>query len=139
MALAALNAPDFVSAMSRLRRRILRIAIWTCQLLLAAVFLAHGVMFLVPPPDIARLMNAALPRWFQQFLGVAEVLAAIGLTVPALTRGYPRLMVWAAGGTMIVLTSATIFHLARREAGSALATLVLLGVATAVAIARRRD
>jgi len=39
-------------------------------------------MFLAPPPDIAVLMNESMPRWFQLFLGVVEVLAAVGLTGP---------------------------------------------------------
>ena len=37
-------------------------------------------------------MNASLPRWFQVSLGVAEVLAAVGLTLPGLTRVMPWLV-----------------------------------------------
>ena len=59
----------------------MNIVLWVLQVLLAVAFLAHGWLFLSPPPDIAELMNASLPRWFQLFLGVAEVLAAIGLTM----------------------------------------------------------
>ena len=67
--------------------------LWVVQLLLAAAFLAHGWLFLSPPPDIAVQMNASLPRWFSLFLGVAEVLAAVGLTLPGLTRILPWLVV----------------------------------------------
>ena len=56
----------------------MNIVLWILQVLLALAFLAHGIMFLAPPPDIAVLMNEMLPRWFQLFLGVAEVLAARG-------------------------------------------------------------
>ena len=45
---------------------MMNITLWVLQALLALVFLAHGVMFLVPPPDIAVQMNAMLPRWFQR-------------------------------------------------------------------------
>jgi hypothetical protein len=83
-------------------------------------------------------MNASLPRWFQLFLGVAEVLAAVGLTLPALTRIMPWLVVWAAGGIMIVLVSATGFHLIRGEISSAAITLVLLAMATFLAYMRHR-
>ena len=58
----------------------MNIALWVLQVLLAVAFLAHGWLFLAPPPEIAVQMNASLPRWFQLFLGVAEVLAAVGLT-----------------------------------------------------------
>jgi hypothetical protein len=116
----------------------MNIVLWVLQWLLAAAFLAHGLLFLVPPPDIAVQMNAFLPRWFQVFLGVAEVLAAVGLTVPGLTRIMPWLVVWAAVGVMIVMVSATILHLMRGENSSAAITLLLLVMATYVAYMRQR-
>ena len=104
----------------------MNIVLWVLQLLLAAAFFAHGLLFLIPPPDIAVQMNASMPRWFQLFLGVAEILAAVGLIVPGLTRILPWLVTWAAVGIMFVMVCATIFHLARSEWSSALVTLVLL-------------
>jgi hypothetical protein len=95
-------------------------------------------MLLVPPPEIAVQMNASLPRWFQVFLGVAEVLAAVGLTLPGLTRVMPHLVTWAAAGIMIVMVSATAFHLMRGEISSAAITLLLLAMATFVAYMRHR-
>jgi|SRR5262245_33150167 len=112
--------------------------LWVLQALLALVFLAHGVLLLVPPPDIAALMNAALPRGFWLFLGVAEILAAVGLTLPGLTRILPALVTWAAAGIMVVMVSATIWHIARGEIGSAATTFVLLAMATYVAYMRHR-
>lgn len=111
--------------------------LWTLQVLLAAAFLAHGWMMVAPPPDIAVQMNATLPRWFQLFLGVAEVLAAVGLTLPGLTRILPWLVTWAAAGVMIVTASATVFHLTRGEISSAAITLVLLALASVVVYMRR--
>jgi putative oxidoreductase len=112
--------------------------VWTLQILLAMVFLAHGAMMLFPPAAVAQQMNATLPRWFQLFIGVAEILAVAGLTLPAITGILPWLVAWAAGGLMIVMTSATIFHLTRGEISSAATTAVLLAMATTVARARRR-
>jgi hypothetical protein len=109
---------------------------WTVQMLLAVAFFAHGWLFLAPPPEIAVQMNATLPRWFQLFLGVAEVLAALGLTLPGMTRILPWLVTWAAAGIMIVTASATFFHLSRGEMSSAAITLVLLALATFVAFVR---
>ena len=109
---------------------------WTLQILLAIVFLLHGMMFLNPPPDIAVLMDASMPRWFQLFLGVAEVMAAAGLTLPAITRIQPWLVVWAAVGTLIVLGSATAWHLLRGEFSSALVTIVLFAIGAVVARSR---
>jgi len=116
----------------------MNIVLWVLQVLLAVAFLAHGWLFLTPPPEIAVQMNASLPRWFQLFLGVAEVLAAVGLTLPGLTRILPWLVTWAAGGILIVTVSATAFHVVRGEMSSAVITLVLVGLAAFVAYMRHR-
>jgi uncharacterized membrane protein YphA (DoxX/SURF4 family) len=108
----------------------MNIMLWVLQVLLAVAFFAHGWLFLSPLPEVAEQMNASLPRWFQLFLGVAEVLAAVGLTLPGLTRIMPWLVTWAAGGIIIVTVSATAFHLMRGEMSSAAITLLLLAMAT---------
>ena len=116
----------------------MNITLWILQVLLALMFLWHGVLFVSPPPEIVAQMNAALPRWFQLFLGTAEVLAAIGLTLPGLTRIRPGLVPAAAAGIMIVMVCATVLHLWRREFGPAVTTIVLLLMATVVAYGRWR-
>ena len=72
------------------------------------------------------------------FLGIAEILAAVGLIVPGLTRILPWLVTWAAGGIIIVMVSATIYHVVRGEIGSAATTLLLLAMAAFVAYMRHR-
>jgi uncharacterized membrane protein YphA (DoxX/SURF4 family) len=116
----------------------MNILLWVLQVLLAVAFVAHGWLFLWPPPAIAEQMNASLPRWFQLFLGVAEVAAGVGLTLPALTGILPWLVTWAAGGIVIVMVSATIYHLARAEMSAAAVTLLLLAMAAFVAYMRHR-
>lgn len=116
----------------------MNIVLWIVQVLLAVAFFAHGWLFLSPPAEMVEQMNASLPRWFQLFLGVAEVLAAVGLILPGLTRIMPWLVTWAAGGIMIVTVSATAFHLVRGEMSSAAITLLLLVMAAFVAYMRYR-
>ncbi len=116
----------------------MNIMLWVVQVLLAVAFFAHGLLFLTPPPEIAVQINESLPRWFQLFLGVAEVAAAVGLTLPGLTRILPWLVTWAAGGVVFVMVSATVFHLVRSEFSSAAITLLLLAMATWVAYMRHR-
>ena len=116
----------------------MNIVLWVLQVLLAVAFLAHGCLLLFPPAAIVDQMNASLPRWFQLFLGVAEILAAVGLTLPGFTRIQPWLVSCAAAGVMIVMVCATIFHLMRGEVGSAITTVVLLAVATFIAYMRWR-
>ena len=116
----------------------MNVLLWVLQVLLAVVFIAHGLLLLMPPPDIAAQMLMSLPRGFWVFLGVAEVAAAVGLTLPGLTRINPWLVAWAAGGIMIVMISATIYHVMRNEISSAVVTFVLLLMATFVAYMRLR-
>lgn len=116
----------------------MNILLWILQVLLALAFFAHGWMFLFPPASVVEQMNALLPRWFQLFLGVAEVLAAIGLTLPGVSRIKPWLVTWAAAGIMIVLMSATILHVMRNEMSSAVITAVMFALATFVFYMRWR-
>ena len=110
--------------------------LWILQVLLAAAFFAHGLLFLSPPPDIAALMNESLPRWFQLFLGTAEVAAGIGLILPGLTRVMPWLVTWAAAGVAVVSISATVYHFIRGEISSGFITLLLFGMAAVVVYGR---
>jgi uncharacterized membrane protein YphA (DoxX/SURF4 family) len=116
----------------------MNITLWVLQVLLAVAFFAHGWLLLMPPPEIAAQMNASLPRWFWVFLGWAEILAAVGLTLPGLTRILPWLVPSAAVGVMIVMISATVWHIARVEYSSAAITMVLLAMATFTAYGRWR-
>ena len=114
----------------------MNVALWVLQGLLAVAFLLHGWLLLSPPANMVEQMNASIPPAFRIFLGVAEVLAAIGLTLPGITRIQPRLVPLAAAGLMIVMVGATVLHLTRGEYSSAATTAVLLVALTFVAYMR---
>ena len=116
----------------------MNVLLWVLKVLLAMAFLAHGWLFLFPPAAVVEQMNASVPRGFQLFLGVAEVFAAVGLTLPGITRIRPQLVSCAAAGLMIVMICATGFHLQRGEISAAVTTIVLLAIATFIAYARWR-
>jgi len=110
--------------------------LWLLQVLLALAFVAHGLMLLFPPESLIEQMNASMSPAFRVFLGVAEVVAAVGLTLPGITKIQPWWTQWAALGIMIVMISATIYHVMRNEISSAVTTLILLVMATCVAYMR---
>ncbi|HYN09759.1 MAG TPA: DoxX family protein [Vicinamibacterales bacterium] len=114
----------------------MNITLWVLQVLLAVAFLAHGWLFLFPPAEMVEQMNSSIAPAFRHFIGVAEVLAALGLTVPGMTRILPWLIPSAAAGLMIVTIGATILHTTRGELTSALTTAVLLVLVTFVAYMR---
>lgn len=66
----------------------------------------------------------------------SELLAAVGLILPGMTRILPFLTAWAAAGLMIVMSSATVLHLYRSEWSRALVAAVLCVLVTLVAYAR---
>jgi hypothetical protein len=81
--------------------------LWTVQGLLAFLFLFAGGMKLVMPLE-GVAGPIALPGWFIRFLGVAEVLGAIGLILPQLLRIWPVLTPVAAAGLVIIMAGATV-------------------------------
>jgi uncharacterized membrane protein YphA (DoxX/SURF4 family) len=117
---------------------VLNNILWLLQILLALAFLAHGWMFLFPPANLVDQMNASIAPRLRLFIGAAEVLAAIGLTVPGLTRRSPWLVPCAAAGLAIVMISATAYHLTRGETSGAVVTAVLLAMTLFVAYMRWR-
>ena len=107
------------------------------QGLLAFVFLAHGLLFLFPPAAVRKIKKQVpFPVGFMQFIYVAEVLAALGLTLPGLTGVLPPLTPLAAAGLVPIMGGAVVFHLSRREIPPALVTTVLLTLAVFVACMR---
>lgn len=114
----------------------MNIVLWILQVLLAAMYLWHGWLMIAPPPEVAAIMNTFLPTWFRLFIGIAELLAAVGLILPGLTRIMPWLTTLAAAGLMIVMASATVVHLSRGETGSAISGFVIFLLVTFVAYMR---
>lgn len=114
----------------------MNIVLWILQVLLAIQFLWHGWLFLAPPAELLDIMNAAFAPWFRIFIGIAELLAAAGLILPSLTRILPWLTPLAAAGLMIVMGSATVYHLARGEIGNVFYTALLFLLVTFVAYMR---
>ena len=70
----------------------------------------------------------SLPGWFVRFLGVAEVLGAIGLILPGLLRIRPGMTPLAAAGLVIIMIGATVLTLAGVVPGGVALALIPLVV-----------
>lgn len=121
---------------ARRSSRVLNIALWIVQALLAALFLWHGQFMALPPAGMVAMINENIGPDLRVFIGVAEILAAAGLILPGLTRILPALTALAAAGLMIVMSSASVFHLVRGETSSAISAFVIFLLVTAVAYTR---
>jgi hypothetical protein len=112
-------------------------ALWTVQGLLALLFLFAGGMKLVLPLDALK-GPVPLPGLFLRFIGVAEVLGAIGLVLPGLLRIRPGLTPLAAAGLVIIMIGATAITLAGGEVAPALIPVVVGLLSAFVAYGRWR-
>ena len=117
----------------------MNIVLWVVQGLLALAFLLAGFMKATQP--VANLKKnmalvAAIPAAFVRFIGVAELLGAIGLILPALLNIQPWLTVASAAGLVVVMVSASIFHASRREYSNIGMNIVLLLLAVFIIVGR---
>jgi uncharacterized membrane protein YphA (DoxX/SURF4 family) len=111
--------------------------LWTLQVLLAALFLFAGGMKLVTP-IAAMTQQMALPGPFLRFIGLAEVLGALGLILPGLLRIRPGLTPLAAAGLVIIMTGAVGVTMASAGAVQAVVPAVVGILSASVAIGRWR-
>ena len=113
-------------------------ALWIVQGLLALFLaLASGAPKLFLPPEVLPL-PIPLPHWFVLFIGVAEVLGALGLILPGLLRIRPGLTPLAAAGLVLVTIGATVYQLAAGQPESALFAVVVGLLCAFVAYGRWR-
>jgi uncharacterized membrane protein YphA (DoxX/SURF4 family) len=114
-------------------------ALWIVQGLLALIFLFTGGMKLVVPlEELTRQMPLPLPGLFLRFLGVAEILGAVGLILPGLLRIRPGLTPLAATGLVIIMIGATVYTLASGEVALAMVPLAVGLLSAFVAYSRWR-
>ena len=111
------------------------VVLWTIQLLLAALFLFAGAMKFVMPIE-AMTREIALPGAFLHFIGVAEIVGALGLVLPGLLRVHRELTSLAAVGLVVIMSGATTLTVSGPHPWQA-ATPLVVGLLL-VLIAHRR-
>src|SRR3954464_2221561 len=111
--------------------------LWIVQGVLAAMFLLAGVPKLVmSAQQMAAPGPIQLPVLFIRFIGVCEILGAIGMVLPGLTGIKPGLTPLAAAGLVIIMIGATVTNLVDGPAPFAIVTAALGLMAAYVVYAR---
>jgi hypothetical protein len=117
--------------------RRLSTLLWIVQGLLALLFLFAGAMKFIMPIEMMT-KQTHLPGPFFWFIGVAELLGALGLILPGLLRIRPGLTALAAAGLMIIMIGATVVTLAIGQGAGALVPFVVGLLCAFVAYGRAR-
>ena len=118
----------------------MNLALWIAAALLCLVFLASGLKKLGQPRE--KLIEGGY-RWADGFsrgaikvIGVAEVLGALGLVLPAALGVASALSAVAAAGLALLMGSAVVMHLRRAETSNVAAALALALLTGALAVLR---
>jgi uncharacterized membrane protein YphA (DoxX/SURF4 family) len=118
----------------------MNLALWIIAIVLAVGFVASGLLKIVRSKE--QLVASGF-GWAQDFsptiirlIGVAEILGAIGLVLPAALHIAPILVPLAANGLALVMAGAAVVHARRKEAPMVAINAVLLVLAVIVAWGR---
>jgi putative oxidoreductase len=120
------------------KSKALHIALWIVQILLAVAFGMAGFMKIITP--VEQLAEGGMTfvadygMGMVRFIGIVEVLGAVGLILPAALRIRPVLTPLAAVGIAIIMVLATYYHISNSE--PIMATVVLFVLAVFVAWGR---
>jgi len=113
--------------------------LWIIQGVLALMFLFAGGSKLVMSAEQMQAPGPIqFPVAFIRFIGVCELLGAIGMIVPGLTGIKPGLTPLAAAGLIVIMIGATVTNLVDGPAPFAAFTIVLGLLAATVLWGRLR-
>ncbi|GAB3431163.1 DoxX family protein [Actinophytocola sediminis] len=118
----------------------MNLTLWIVAGLLAAIFLASGLQKLFQPTE--KLVAGGY-GWVEDLgggtvkvIGVLEVMAAVGLILPAALDIVPVLVPLAAAGVVLLMAGAVVVHVRRHETRTVAVPLTLLAMAALVAWGR---
>ena len=118
----------------------MNIALWIIQVILALLFLFAGGTKLVLPIEVLTSMGSPnqvhLPALLLRFIGVCEVLGALGLVLPGLFRRRTDLTPLAAAGLVIIMIGATVITIIGDGVSMAIVPLVVTLLCAFVAYGR---
>ncbi|MGX5853397.1 DoxX family protein [Dyadobacter jiangsuensis] len=96
----------------------LHIALWLTQVLLSVTLVWAAWMKLFQPAEVLSAMwpwTGQVPALVVKLTGIADLLAGVGLVLPAWTKIWPELTFVAAAGVVLLMVCAMVFHLSRGE------------------------
>ena len=138
---AIASSAQSAAVVSSPRSKGLHVGLWVAQVALALVFTMSGFPKVAKSlADISQSVPvlATMPGALVRFIGASELIGAVGLILPAVTRIKPVLTAWAAVGLATVMVLASLFHLSRGQVEMLPVTVLLGGIAAFIAWGRFR-
>ena len=117
----------------------MNIALWIAQILLAVLYGMAGVMKTFQIAKVKEQMSWAKERsdGFVRFVGVSELLGALGMILPLVTGILPWLTPLAAGGLLVIqLLAIFTEHFPKKEYKVIPMNVVLLALSVFIIIGR---
>jgi uncharacterized membrane protein YphA (DoxX/SURF4 family) len=119
-----------------IERPVVNVVLWILAGVLAAAFLGAGVMKLSRSKEQLASSGMAWTEDFSsgmvKFVGLVEVLGAIGLILPAALDIVPVLVPLAALGLVLTMIGAVVVHVRRKELNTVAPSVVLLVLSAVV-------
>ena len=119
----------------------MNVVLWILQVLLAMLFLFAGGTKLIMPLDVLLQQGSPnqimLPGWFIRFIGVCEVLGALGLILPGVFKTRQYLTPLAALGLAVIMVGAIVVTIMGDGVRMAIGPFVFLLLLLFVAYGRR--
>lgn len=101
--------------------KVINIALWVVQVILAMSFITGGVMKIFMPVEKLAAMwpwTADVPLTLLRFIGILDAFAAVGIVLPLLLHKVPRLAPITALCIVLLMICASVFHVVRGETSS---------------------
>lgn len=119
----------------------MNVVLWILQVLLALLFLFAGGTKLIMPLDVLLQQGSPnqvmLPGWFIRFIGVCEVLGALGLILPGVFKTRQYLTPLAALGLAVIMVGAVVVTIMGDGVRLAIGPFIILLLLLFVAYGRR--
>lgn len=111
--------------------KALRAAVWIAEVILAAFYVAAGLLKMFAPMDeLATIIpwTGDYSEGFVRFTGFLDLIAAAGILLPDLLRIWTWMTILAALGSAMLQILAFVFHLWRGEFAMLLINLFALAL-----------
>ncbi len=119
----------------------MKITLRIAQILTAVLLLMGAVMKFMPIEKISAMMpwTGQVPPILVRLLGLIDLLGALGLVLPDMLHVKPRLTVWAAIGTILLMLCAIFFHISRGESSVIGFNILVAALAIFIAWGRNKN